>query len=54
MTNDDVACAYGLCVPSLARELGSITVACRPYGIHCLTYCRWKHAVERFGAPAPR
>jgi len=50
MTNDDVIYAYRLRVLASARELGSVTAACRLHGIHRSTFYRWKGLVERFGA----
>jgi transposase-like protein len=49
MTNDDVIYRHRLRILVLAKECGSVAMACRLAEIHRSTYYRWRAQAERFG-----
>lgn len=49
MTSDDTLHRFRLRALALARELGSVRLACRTLGIHTSTYYRWHGQARRFG-----
>lgn len=49
MTTDDTLHRFRLRALALARELGSVRLACRTLGIHPSTYYRWLSQARRFG-----
>ena len=42
MVDDDVLYRFRLRLFSLAAELGNVREACRTFGVHRCTYCRWR------------
>jgi transposase InsO family protein len=49
LTQDDVLYRFRLRVLAAARELGSVSAACRLFGVHRSSYYRWKSRCERYG-----
>jgi transposase InsO family protein len=49
LTSDDTLHRFRLRALALAREVGSVRLACRILGIHPSTYYRWLSQAKRFG-----
>src|SRR5438105_15144731 len=48
VSQDDVLFGYRLQLFDLAGRIG-VSAACRTFGIHRSSYCRWKRQVDRHG-----
>ena len=49
MTADDALFRFRVRALALAKEMGSVRVACRAIRIHPSTFYRWRHQADRFG-----